>query len=447
MTLAVAAATAATLLLAAPAPTYDPWAWLLWGREIAHGGLSTVEGPAFKPLPVAVTTLLAPFGSAAPWLWVLLARAGAITALVLAFRLARELAGGSRAAGLLAAVGVFVTGEFAGYGAAGTSEGLLLALALGALAAGRAGHPRVALACGLACGLIRVEAWPFLLAAAVLAWRRRPQDRPLYAAAVVAVPAAWFVPELIGSGDLLRSGSRARIPNPGQPALADFPAWASLREALALVPWPLWIGTAAAAVLSRRALLPAAAGLAWILLVAVMAQAGFSGEPRYALPGAALIAITGAAGLALTARWAVKWTPEVGLTAQPWRARAAAVLVATLTLAALLVPNASRIAGVHDDQAHQWRLQHDLANAIEQAGGRAAILRCGTPYVGPLRGPLAAYALNVEKQRIEPDGPPHPPGTVFQSRLDRHGNSEPAITDAFSLVATTGTVSVYSTCS
>jgi hypothetical protein len=447
MTLAVAAATAATLLLAAPVPSYDPWAWLLWGREIAHGGLSTVEGPAFKPFPVAVTTLLAPFGSAAPWLWVLIARAGAIAALVLAFGLARDLAGGSRAAGLLAAAGVFVTGEFAGYGAAGTSEGLLLALALGAVAAGRSGRPRLALACALACGLIRVEAWPFLLAAAVLAWRRRPQDRPLYVAAVVAVPAAWFVPELIGSGDLLRSGSRARIPNPGQPALADFPAWASLREALALVPWPLWIGTAAAAVLSRRALLPAAAGAAWILLVALMAQAGFSGEPRYALPGAALIAITGAAGLALTARWAVKRTPEVGLTAQRWRARAAAVLVATLTLVALLAPNASRIAAVKDAQAHQADLYEDLREAIRVAGGRAAILGCGTPYVGPLRGPVAAYALNVEKQRIEPDDPPRPPGTVFQTRLSATSDPQPAIPDAFSLVAEHGIVSVFSTCS
>jgi hypothetical protein len=38
---AIGAAAAATLLLAAPAPGYDAWAWLLWGREIAYGGLST----------------------------------------------------------------------------------------------------------------------------------------------------------------------------------------------------------------------------------------------------------------------------------------------------------------------------------------------------------------------------------------------------------------------
>ena len=47
-------AAALTALVVAPAPSYDPWAWLLWGREVAHGTLSTAEGPAFKPLPVAL---------------------------------------------------------------------------------------------------------------------------------------------------------------------------------------------------------------------------------------------------------------------------------------------------------------------------------------------------------------------------------------------------------
>lgn len=425
--LLLAALAGASVLLAAPAPDYDPWAWLLWGREIAHGTLSTAEGPAFKPLPVAITTVLAPLGSAAPWLWVLVARAGAIAAVVLAFRLARDLAGGSLGAGLVAAAGVLVTGAFAQQSAAGMSEGLLLAFALGAVQAWRSGRSRLALGCALACGLVRVEAWPFLVVAGALAWPRRPQDRPLYAAAAVLVPAAWFVPELLGSGDLLRSGSRARIPNPGQPALAEFPFGASLREALALVPWPLWVGTAAAALTSRRALLPAAAGGAWIVIVAAMAQAGFSGEARYAVPGAALIAISGAAGLALAAhRW-----------------RAPVVVVA---LAALILPNASRIVDIQAAQAHRWRLQNDLARAIDAAGGRDAVLRCGTPYVGPLRGPLAAYALDVPKEAIEPDAPPTPPGTIFRSPLQAGDRPAPEAPPAFTLVARRGIVRVHTAC-
>jgi hypothetical protein len=58
------------------APGYDAWAWLTWGREAGRLELSTVDGPAWKPLPVAVTALLAPAGDAAPALWLLLVRAG-----------------------------------------------------------------------------------------------------------------------------------------------------------------------------------------------------------------------------------------------------------------------------------------------------------------------------------------------------------------------------------
>ncbi|HET8952041.1 MAG TPA: hypothetical protein VFN44_16085, partial [Solirubrobacteraceae bacterium] len=89
--LAILAAAAASPLLVRAAPGYDPWTWLLWGREVAGGTLSTVAGPAFKPLPVAVCALLAPLGSAAPVIWVVLVRAAAITALVLAYRLGRDL--------------------------------------------------------------------------------------------------------------------------------------------------------------------------------------------------------------------------------------------------------------------------------------------------------------------------------------------------------------------
>ena len=29
-------------------PNYDPWVWLIWGREIVHGQLSTTGGPTLK---------------------------------------------------------------------------------------------------------------------------------------------------------------------------------------------------------------------------------------------------------------------------------------------------------------------------------------------------------------------------------------------------------------
>src|SRR5215210_3229657 len=89
--LAILAAAAASPLIVRAAPGYDPWTWLLWGREVASGTLSTADGPAFKPLPVAICALLAPLGSAAPVVWVVLVRAAAGAALVLAYRAARAL--------------------------------------------------------------------------------------------------------------------------------------------------------------------------------------------------------------------------------------------------------------------------------------------------------------------------------------------------------------------
>jgi hypothetical protein len=70
-------------------------------------------------------------------------------------------------------------------------------------------------------------------------------------------------------------------------------------------------------------------------------------------------------------------------------------------------------------QAYQWDLQRDLGRAV------AAVEVCGTPYTGPLRGPLTAYKLDVRKQDVEPDDRPRPPGTVFQSRLTEAAPLEP----------------------
>ena len=81
---------------------YDPWVWLIWGRELTQGTLSSDGTIAWKPLPVLVTALLVPFGETAPQLWLLVSRAVGLSGLVavggLAARLARDgLASASRA--------------------------------------------------------------------------------------------------------------------------------------------------------------------------------------------------------------------------------------------------------------------------------------------------------------------------------------------------------------
>ena len=405
---AVAVSLAALSLLLVPAaPSYDAWSWLLWGRELSGFDLSTAEGPAWKPLPALVCALLAPLGSLAPTVWVVLARAGAIAGALFAYRLA----------GIWAALGVALTGGYISLAAQGNSEGLLVGLALGGAALAREGRQRWAVACFVGCALLRVETWPFLIALAVYAgWRWR------LVAASGAVVALWFVPEWLASGQLTRSADRALVPNPGQPALADFPALASVGDALPLLFWPIAL---AAFFAPRRAQLWAVIGVTWIGVVALMAQLGFSGEWRYAVPGAAAIAVAGGAGL--------RARPKVAY------ALAVPVLIVTGARAADLAPLRER------EQARA-ELQADLREAVANGGGREQLLRCGQPYVGRYRGPLLAYALNVEKQVVDADHSPTDRGVVFRSYTDADAAPAPAAPTHFRPVASTGRWTVLSTC-
>jgi hypothetical protein len=144
-----------------------------------------------------------------------------------------------------------------------------------------------------------------------------------------------------------------------------------------------------------------------------MAQAGFSGEPRYSLPGAALVAVAGAAGLVTVA------------------GRRPALVVAVLLVAA--APKLLDLPDLRSDQAYQQDLHADLTRVVDRAGGREALLACGRPYVGDLRGPLLAYRLDVEKQRVA--FVPRPPGAVFLSRLSEDAPVEPPTPPSFTHVA------------
>ena len=85
-------------------PSYDPWSWISWGREVVdpHLGFVISGGPSWKPLPWFFTIVYALFGSAAaPTLWVITARAGGLLGLVAAYRLAARVVGAPRWAAVL----------------------------------------------------------------------------------------------------------------------------------------------------------------------------------------------------------------------------------------------------------------------------------------------------------------------------------------------------------
>lgn len=310
-----------------------------------------------------------------------------------------------------AVAGVAFAQGWLGFAAGGDSEPLLIGGALVAAHAWLDGRYRLVIAAGLACALIRVEAWPFLIAGIAF----MPALRPALASAA-ALPVLWFLPELAGSGELWRSAERAQVPNPGQPALAAVPALESLQRAAGLALWPLPLGLAALRPVSREArlaLVLGGAGVAWVVIVAAMAQAGFSGEERYALPGVALASVAGAAGFAL------------GFDRLRGRARPAALAVVAIATVALAADRLGGFAPVAVQQAREARLAADLQDALAFAGGREGVRACGTPYTGDLRGPMTAWALGVEKRAVAFE--PREPGVVFSSRLRREDPFDPPL--------------------
>ena len=292
----------ALVSLAAPIePLYDPWAWVVWGRELTGLDLDTSAGPSWKPLPVLLVAPLTLFGDTAADLWLALARFGWLAVPVFAWRLASRLEGGGRwapAAGALAALAVVVAADdvtsWARQGAGGLSEPLLAALVLGAIEAGLARRGQLALGLALAASLLRPETWPF---AAAYAWYEVRAGRLVPGVAVLAgalVAALWFVPDILGAGNALEGAGRARG--------ADNSPLEVLGWAVAMPPVVVWAGVLAGlwpwrGRLPGPAPLLAAAAGAWIALVAVMAAAGYAGLPRFMAPAIAVLCAVGAAGL------------------------------------------------------------------------------------------------------------------------------------------------------
>ncbi|MEA2379549.1 MAG: hypothetical protein QOD13_3456 [Thermoleophilaceae bacterium] len=315
--LCVLAAAASVPLVSAL--NYDAWGWLLWGRElVGHLPFTTAGYPSWKPLTALVAVPLAPLGSAAPYLWLGLARAGAAVALLLAYRLGRRVAG-PWAGALAAATLMLVPGWLLQTGVGG-SEPLLTALLLGAVErhAERAHGQGLALA--LLAALLRPEAWPALLLSGAVAWRRA-QLRPFVALAVVAVPALWFGGEYLGSGSPFTGGELARMSKEAH-ALQQSdnpPPLVVLQRAAQMLSLPLLLGLplGVAAGWRRRdpVLLALSAGaIVWTAEVATMAALGYAGIPRFLFPATAAGAVVGAAGLVLAIRRARRVPARVALT-------------------------------------------------------------------------------------------------------------------------------------
>jgi hypothetical protein len=484
--LLVAALTVGALSLLIPStPSYDPWSWILWGREIVHLDLQTTGGPTWKPLPMIFTVPFALFGKAAPDLWLVIARAGALMAAVMVFKVAATLTralgtqwvqtadGTARErftalapmllAGGIASVSLVLSGGFVSDNALGYSEGLMTAAVLIAVERHLDGKPRQAFAVGFLAALDRPEIWLFWGPYGLWLFWRDPGARKLVVALFVLIPVLWFLPEYWGSGHFLRGVSRAHKPRSNSAAFAHCPfcselvnhawPWMLLRIKVAAA-----LGAAAAAALLWRlhhargswrlesryehalaALLGAAVlGLAWFVIVAAMTQAGFSGNDRYLVLGAALIDLAGGAAFGWAAIALGGWLARrrgAGGNGRAVAVRSAAV--ALLLVVYLIAPNwvgnnLISIQRTHGILVYQARLRTDAVKAIDELGGPSRVLACGTVMTEGFQVPMIAYDLGVHILRVESSPAenlplPPAPNIVFQARANRGAHLLPLL--------------------
>jgi hypothetical protein len=368
-------------------PVYDPWAWLVWGRGLMHGGLETAAGPSWKPLPVLIDAPLSLLGGAAPKAWLLVARTGWFCAPLLAglltARLAGEETGRRRWAGAaLAAGSVALTADaftpplrqLTG----GLSEPLLVALFLGAIWAALDERPGRVLGLGTAAALLRPEVWPFLALWAFYATKEQPRLRGAAIAIAILVPLAWFVPDLIGAGNPLEGGETARAGG-----IEPLDGLAVLGRAFAAPLAAAWLGLALLLWRERSDLDPPlkillAGATAWTLLVAAMAITGFAGLPRFLAPATAVIAVLGGVGLARAAAGRGRaFTSRGGKTSAAVPSQALQALVAATLIIAVggFAWRAAQVPGDVRVVKRQTTSIEDLFDLVDKTGP-ASLLAC-----------------------------------------------------------------------
>lgn len=469
-------------LLVPSTPSYDPWSWLLWGKEVIHLDLHTAGGPSWKPLPMVFTTIFALFGKAQPDLWLVVARTGAAMSVVmsfkLAFRLTRSLAAGvdSRAgavgagipravtliapvlAGLLAAGSLVNSPGFVSNGALGYSEGLAVALMLAAVDRFLDGRRHQAFVLGFLVALDRPETWVFWGAYGLwLAWRD-PSARRLVVGLFVLNALLWFGP----TG--LSGVTRAQHPRSNSAAFTSCPLCTVLRKQAwpmvlnrIKVPAVIAIVVALATLWRTRArwwrkpsdertmalvwlVIIGTFGYLWWFGIALETQlGGFSGNSRYLAFGVAPVGIAGAVAWGWFALACGAWLARIAALRPALRrfgnprigrpVGAAVAIGLFLAVPPWIANNVIDLQRTHGALVYQAHLRQDLSALVDRWGAQR-LLRCGSIMTEGFQVPMVAWRFGVRTTRIiaPPDDPNNPgpaPVTILQARDTRSASLLP----------------------
>jgi hypothetical protein len=462
---------ASLTLLFASTPSYDPWGWLLWGREILHLKLNTIGSNTFKPLPVLFTLPFALFGRAQPDMWLVVARAGAVFAVAMAFKLAARITmwfgatpagrrgiagvvacGPAILAGVVAGLSILITPNFIHDAALGYSEALGAGLVLLAIERHLDDKPRQTFIIGFFPALDRPEVWPFWGLYGLYLWRRDPRAWKLIAAFFALVPCLWFLPELWGSGHLFRGVDHDLGATHGA-AIASCPFCAEIKSAsllaLVRVKYAAALTALGAAITVAWALRhrsgsfrdavreqshrPAGVVLAlaltailWFVEISAMTQYGFSGNERYLIIGLALVDLVAGIGWGVAA-WKIGQLLARAIRPAPGAAVAVAAAAGLFLFFGGWVARYLRPRAIGHTLSYQAELRRDVSAIIGKAGGAKAVIACGHVETENYQVPMVAWYLGVESVDVADQQPNLVANVIFQTRPTRTAPLDPVI--------------------
>jgi hypothetical protein len=370
------------VLWAKTRPGFDPYGWLVWGRQTVAGNLDTNAAPSWKPLPYLFTAPFGLFGHYQLWLWMITSLAVSLAGAVFAGRIAFRLTvseGEPRwpafVAAAFAALALLGLSSYWHYMLSSQSDPMIVTLCLAAIDCHLCGRYRLAYTAGALAALGRPEVWLFLGLYTIWAWLRVPSMRRLIVVEIVLVILLWFgIPALtsrtpfVAASNALGSGRRLRSDR----VFGTIGRFLDLNTAV--LELTALLAVVLAVVRRDRVTLALAAGIcAWVVVEVAFSLHGWPGLGRYMFePAGVLVALAGA-GIGALLVEGRRISRVVG-----W----AGIALAAVIVLALVPPAVSRARSEHRDIRGQ-RLRtaeiNKLTGAISLLGGTGRFKPCGEP--------------------------------------------------------------------
>jgi hypothetical protein len=390
-------------------PGFDPYGWLVWGRQTLLGSLDTNAAPSWKPLSYIFTVPYALAGHRLELrLWMITVVFVSLAGVIFAARIAYKLTDAPAhrrwpavAAGVFAGLALLGLQDYAHYVLSSQSDPMIVTLCLAAVDCHLYKRYRAAIVLGVLASLGRPEVWPFLGLYSLWCWRAVPATRWWLAGGWAVVVVLWFgIPALtsrspfVAASNALGSGRR----------LTNDKVFGTIGRFLDLNELPVELAALVAvvfAVLRRdRVVLGLTVGAAlWVVVEIAFALHGWPGLGRYMFEAAAVVVVL--AGVAVG--WLLLldvWGGRALATRVPRWVGAAAVVV----LVASLLPAAlSHVRAEHKD-LRQQRLRtaeiNRLAPVVAKLGGAARLRSCGEPLTRLEYQTMLAYTLEINVAKI-----------------------------------------------